>query len=78
MKLNTKNKKPLKQIVLRVLVSWLWDSNPRPADYKTSGFAIFYAFSTNFKPFLNSVPKMVPIFVRLLISLPILRISANE
>ena len=34
MKLNTKNKKPLKQIVLGVLVSWLWDSNPRPADYK--------------------------------------------
>jgi len=30
----SKNKKPLKQDVLRVLVSWLWDSNPRPADYK--------------------------------------------
>ena len=31
-----KNKKPLKQSVLRVSKSWLWDSNPRPADYKSA------------------------------------------
>ncbi|HRN71414.1 MAG TPA: hypothetical protein PLS49_09645, partial [Candidatus Woesebacteria bacterium] len=32
----SKNKKPLKQSVLRVLESWQWDSNPQPADYKSA------------------------------------------
>ncbi len=31
-----KNKKASKQSALKLFLSWRWDSNPRPADYKSA------------------------------------------